>query len=158
MFLTELLQGLNEIIYIKCLISAEAIDITPSVWSIQRSGEWTQSHPSPSTWAGSGQVTSCLLAEAGDVATALSAGHMPPFSVKRLAGMQCMKSQPLSVSNALPNSVTFTAADWDDNGTPMPNCNSLPEETERIDGALRYKIKEEINENPQVLGRKQTPT
>ena len=63
-----------------------------------------------------------------------------------------------SVSNALPNSVTFTAADWDDNGTPMPNCNFLPEETERIDGALRYKIKEEINENPQVLGRKQTPT
>lgn len=40
----------------------------------------------------------------------------------------------------------------------MSNRNFLHRDVERTGGALRNKIEEEINENPQVLGRKQEPT
>lgn len=52
----------------------------------------------------------------------------------------------LSVASALPKSITFIAVDRDDNGTSAPNCNDLHEGMERNDGALRNKIKEQINE------------
>lgn len=52
----------------------------------------------------------------------------------------------LSVASALPKSITFMAVDRVDNGTSVPNCNSLHEKMERNDGALRNNIKEQIKE------------